>query len=87
MTYRVLLIGTEEVQRNLKGLNAKIEKTSWEYLTPLYRYDMVIVDNSSVNSKTVRIAVRAREEFHEFVTRGGVLVCLCCKEKNYGLIY
>ncbi|MCD6537390.1 hypothetical protein J7L18_02085 [Candidatus Bathyarchaeota archaeon] len=80
----MLLIGTEEVQRNLKGLNAKIEKTSWEYLTPLYRYDMVIVDNSSVNSKTVRIAVRAREEFHEFVTRGGILVCLCCRAKNYG---
>jgi len=84
MTYRVLLIGMEEIQEDLEGLDVKIEKTTWEYLTPLSWYDMVIVDNSSVNSKTVRIAVKARDEFSEFIRYGGILVCLCCKPKNYG---
>jgi len=84
MTYRVLLIGMEEVQENLKGIDARVENTTWEYLTPLSWYDMVIVDNSSVNSKTVRIAVKARDEFHRFVVHGGILICLCCRPKNYG---
>ena len=84
MTYRVLLIGMEELQENLKGLDVKIEETTWEYLTPLHWYDMVIVDNTSVNSKTARIAVKTRNEFQEFVEHGGILVCLCCRPKNYG---
>lgn len=85
MTYHVLLIGIEKVREEaLEGLDVKIKKAVWEYLTPLSWYDMVIVDNFSVNHKVVRIAIKARHEFHEFVTQGGILVCLCCEPKNYG---
>jgi len=84
MTYKILLIGINEVLTNLKGLNVKIDSTGWEYIKPLQKYEMVIVDNSSINANTVRIAIKAKEDFLDFIKNGGLLVCLSSRQKNYG---
>ncbi|MCD6445176.1 hypothetical protein J7L49_00085 [Candidatus Bathyarchaeota archaeon] len=84
MTYRVLFIGENEIVKNLKAVNIKIKTTTWKYLSPLYWYDMIIVDNFSTNSKNVRIAIKTKDNFRDFVNDGGILVCLCCRPKNYG---
>jgi len=45
---------------------------------------MIIVDNSSIDTKSFRIANKLKQDFSNFVEGGGVLVCLSSQPKNYG---
>jgi len=84
MTYNLLLIGMPEISIDTSGLDIKIDKMIWEFVTPFQKYDMIVVDNSSIDTKSVRIAIKVKGDFLNFVEKGGVLVCLSSQPKNYG---
>lgn len=82
MTLNVLLVGMSKVS-DLRGFNVRIDEMNWDFITPLQKYDMAIVDNSSINSSAIRVATKMKNEFLDFVSHGGILICLSARPKNY----
>jgi len=84
MTYRILLLGSSSSSVDVAGLDVDIQRSDWDLITPFQRYDMIVVNNSSLNTQSIKIAKRLKKDFQGFVEDGGTLVCLCSAPKNYG---
>ncbi|MEM3637593.1 MAG: hypothetical protein QXX17_03215 [Conexivisphaerales archaeon] len=82
MTQRILLLGNARI--DTKGLDITLDDAAWDFIIPFQKYDMIIIDNASLDSKTVKIAKNLKEDFRKFVQAGGVIVCLSSEPKNYG---
>jgi hypothetical protein len=84
MTYKILLLGSSSSSVDVAGLDIDIQRSNWDSITPFQRYDMILVNNSSLNTQLIKIAKVLKKDFQGFVQDGGILVCLCSEPKNYG---
>jgi hypothetical protein len=82
MTINILLIGSSDQQIKMQGIDAKIDITTWEYLTPFNKYDLIFIDGNSINTSNVKICNKTRGSLEQYVQNGGMLIGFCSYPKK-----